>query len=107
MTTTRDAAIDAYISAHLNGWIDDLAELCRVPSVSARHEGIDECAALVAEVLRARGFAVTLSSVDGGHPVALGHASGANQGRTLLFYNHYDVQPPEPLDLWNSPPFEP
>src|SRR6185437_2184195 len=44
----------------------------------------------------------------GGHPVVLAHHPGAaGATRTLLFYNHYDVQPPEPLDLWRTPPYEP
>jgi acetylornithine deacetylase/succinyl-diaminopimelate desuccinylase-like protein len=76
-----------------------------VPSVSARHEGIEECAELVGRMLERRGFAVEVSAT-GGHPVVLGHAGGTNRSRTLLFYNHYDVQPPEPLELWESPPFK-
>jgi acetylornithine deacetylase/succinyl-diaminopimelate desuccinylase-like protein len=107
MSNARDAAIDVYIREHLSGWIDELAALCRQPSVSARHEGIEDCAEHVAEILRKRGFTVTITAVEGGHPVVLGHAPGRNRARTLLFYNHYDVQPPEPLELWTSPPFEP
>ncbi|HET7466153.1 MAG TPA: M20/M25/M40 family metallo-hydrolase [Candidatus Dormibacteraeota bacterium] len=87
-------------------WMEELRALCAIPSVSARHESIDPCAALVADLLKKRGFEATISRVDGGHPVVLAHASGANQRKTMLFYNHYDVQPPEPLDLWTSPPFE-
>ena len=49
--------IDAYIDDHLEATIADLARLCAQPSVSAQHLGIDECAALVADMLRARGFA--------------------------------------------------
>jgi len=98
-------AIDSYISEHQKEWIAELAELCAVPSVSARHEGIDQCAALVARMLERRGFAVEVSPTSG-HPVVLGHAGGSNRSRTLLFYNHYDVQPPEPLELWESPPFK-
>jgi acetylornithine deacetylase/succinyl-diaminopimelate desuccinylase-like protein len=99
------AAIDSYLTEHRAEWIAELKELCAIPSVSARHEGIDQCAALVARMLERRGFAVEISET-GGHPVVLGHAGGTNASRTLLFYNHYDVQPPEPLDLWQSPPFE-
>src|ERR1700694_5816559 len=103
---TDFAAIDSYISEHQREWIGELAELSAVPSVSARHEGIDQCAALVARMLEKRGFATEVSPT-GGHPVVLGHAGGSERARTLLFYNHYDVQPPEPLELWESPPFEP
>ncbi len=98
------AAIDRYISEHQREWIAELRDLCAVPSVSARHEGIEECARLVARMLERRGFAVEVSPT-GGHPIVLGQAGGDNRSRTLLFYNHYDVQPPEPLELWESPPF--
>src|ERR671924_7911 len=101
-----EARLDAYIDAHIDDWMDELARLCGQPSVSARHEGIDACAGLVAALLRARGLDAEVSPTDGGHPVALAHARGTRTC-TLLFYNHYDVQPPEPLDLWHSPPFEP
>jgi acetylornithine deacetylase/succinyl-diaminopimelate desuccinylase-like protein len=72
--------------------------------MSAQHLGIDECAALVAELLRARGLDAEVVP-SAGNPVVLAAADGASE-RTLLCYNHYDVQPPEPLDLWSSPPFE-
>ena len=99
------AAVDRHLAENRAGWLEELRELCLVPSVSARHEGIEECAALVARMLERRGFEVEVSPT-GGHPVVLAHAPGANRERTLLFYNHYDVQPPEPLELWDSPPFE-
>jgi acetylornithine deacetylase/succinyl-diaminopimelate desuccinylase-like protein len=61
----------------------------------------------VAGLLRALGFETeVLPKPSGGHPVVFASAEGASK-RTLLFYNHYDVQPPEPLELWSSPPFEP
>jgi acetylornithine deacetylase/succinyl-diaminopimelate desuccinylase-like protein len=100
----RFLSVDRYIEQHLEGWLAELTELCAVPSVSARHEGIDDCASLVAELLRRRGFDARVEPT-GGHPVVLAHAGGANPDRTMLLYNHYDVQPPEPLELWDSPPF--
>lgn len=100
----RFHSVDRYIEEHLDGWLAELTELCAVPSVSARHEGIDECASLVAELLRRRGFDARVEP-SAGHPVVLAHADGANADRTMLLYNHYDVQPPEPLELWESPPF--
>jgi acetylornithine deacetylase/succinyl-diaminopimelate desuccinylase-like protein len=99
-----DAALDDYIREHLGGWFEELRRLCAVPSVSARHEGVVDCAELVADLLRGRGFEAEVMPT-GGHPVVLADAEGTGE-RTLLFYNHYDVQPPEPLDLWQSPPFE-
>ncbi|MBJ7598089.1 M20/M25/M40 family metallo-hydrolase [Candidatus Nephthysia bennettiae] len=102
----RFAAVDRHVAQHLDGWLAELTALCRVPSVSARHEGVDECAVLVADLLVSRGFRAEVVPSDG-HPVVLAHAEGANPDRTMLLYNHYDVQPPEPLELWESPPFQP
>lgn len=98
--------VDAYIHDHIGDWMNELRALCGVPSVSARHEAIEPCAYLVARLLEQRGFAAKVTETDGGHPVVIAHAGGANAGRRMLFYNHYDVQPPEPLELWESPPFE-
>jgi acetylornithine deacetylase/succinyl-diaminopimelate desuccinylase-like protein len=97
--------LDEYIEANTDRWLDELARLCAVPSVSARHEGIEECAEVVADLLRARAFETEISPTAG-HPIVYGSARGSGSGRTLLFYNHYDVQPPEPLELWESPPYE-
>ncbi len=100
--------IDAYIAEGMPRWMTELTRLCQQPSVSARHEGVVECADLVAHMLRMRGFETSVSAVDGGHPVVLAHHTGGpGATKTMLFYNHYDVQPPEPLDLWTAPPFEP
>jgi len=99
-------AVDRYIHEHVPQWMEELRALCAIPSVSARHEAIEPCAAMVAELLTKRGFNAKVTSMDGGHPVVLAHAHGARRGKTMLFYNHYDVQPPEPLELWDSPPFE-
>lgn len=97
--------LDAYIQAHLDDWVAELKVLCAQPSVSAQGLGLHECAALVAQMLRQRNFAAEVMPTAG-QPVVYGEASGQSN-RTLLFYNHYDVQPPEPLELWTSPPFEP
>jgi len=101
----RLEAIDRYLDEHLDSYVDELARLCAVPSVSARHEGIAECAGLVADILGRRGLQARVVATAG-HPVVLAHADGARGDRTMLLYNHYDVQPPEPLELWDSPPFE-
>ena len=99
------ASVDRYIEDHLDDWVAELTRVCAVPSVSARHEGHDECAEVVADLIRRRGFETRVERTDG-HPIVLAHAKGANPGRTMLFYNHYDVQPAEPLELWDSAPFE-
>ncbi len=97
--------IDQYISDHLSDSLAELARLCAQPSISAQGVGIAECAQLVGAMLAARGFKVEIVPTNG-HPIVYAEAEGASD-RTLLFYNHYDVQPPEPLELWTTPAFEP
>jgi acetylornithine deacetylase/succinyl-diaminopimelate desuccinylase-like protein len=97
--------LDRFLNAHLDGYIAETSRLCAQPSVSATNQGTRECAGLVADTLRAHGFNVSTFETPG-NPVLVGHADGQSE-RTLLFYNHYDVQPPEPLELWAKPPFEP
>ena len=96
--------IDRYIESHLDESISELSVLCRQPSVAAQNLGIEVCANMVAESLQARGFEVKILPT-GGSPVVFGERKGSNNA-TLIVYDHYDVQPPEPLDLWESPPFE-
>ena len=99
------AAFDAHVRAHQQEYVDELCALIRLPTVSAQRSAIDETAAAVlARAIRA-GFAATAERVAGGPPTVIGEqGSGA---RTLLVYDHYDVQPADPLDEWRSPPFEP
>src|SRR5438067_10326260 len=83
-----------------------LEVLCRQPSVSAESRALAETADLVEELLVGAGFETRQLTVDDGAPAVY----GAQRGRsdyTLLLYNHYDVQPVDPLQLWESPPFEP
>jgi acetylornithine deacetylase/succinyl-diaminopimelate desuccinylase-like protein len=98
-------AIDAYLDSHLGDSLQELSQLCAQPSVAAQNWGIQECSQLVAEMLRRRNFQVEVMPT-GGAPVVFGQHLGRSQ-KTILIYNHYDVQPPEPLELWESPPFEP
>jgi acetylornithine deacetylase/succinyl-diaminopimelate desuccinylase-like protein len=97
--------IDTYLEAHLDESITELSVLCSQPSVSAQNWGLAECAALVAGMLEKRGFKVEILPT-GGAPVVFGEIKGRSP-KTLIFYNHYDVQPAEPLELWETPPFEP
>ena len=98
-------AIDDYLQENLENAIAELITLCAQPSISATGAGVTECASLVENLLAARGFQVKRHETAG-NPIIVAHASGQSD-RTLLFYNHYDVQPPEPYELWTSPPFEP
>ena len=98
-----EARIDDRIDATLEYWIEQLGRLCAQPSISAQRLGIDECAELTATMLREEGFETEILPT-GGSPIVFGEHGGRSD-RTLLFYNHYDVQPPEPLELWDTPPF--
>jgi acetylornithine deacetylase/succinyl-diaminopimelate desuccinylase-like protein len=96
------------IEADQEGALETLKRLARQPSVSATGLGIKECAKLVEGLLKDIGANPKVYDIGEGSPVVTGEIrSKKNPGRTLLFYNHYDVQPPEPLDLWDSPPWEP
>lgn len=105
MTSDLEARVDVYIADHLEEWVAELSALCAQPSVAAQGLGMAECAGLVESMLRKRGLAAEVIPTRG-HPIVYGEATGASD-KTLLFYNHYDVQPAEPLELWDSPPFEP
>lgn len=87
-----------------------LQELLRFPSVGTdpRHEADTKaCARWLAERLRELGLEADARSTQG-MPMVVGHDRSAPEGTPrLLYYGHYDVQPPDPLDLWESPPFEP
>ncbi|HXF82674.1 MAG TPA: M20/M25/M40 family metallo-hydrolase [bacterium] len=92
----------AYIDEHLPRFIERLQWLCRQPSIAAQNVGIAETARMVAQLMEEVGVRPELYATDGA-PVVYGTAgSGAP---VLLIYNHYDVQPPDPLELWESPPF--
>jgi acetylornithine deacetylase/succinyl-diaminopimelate desuccinylase-like protein len=83
-----------------------LFTLLAQPSISAQDIGIRECAELEMAFLRRSGLEPRLLETSG-HPMVYAEWLGAPDKPTVLFYGHYDVQPPDPLDLWNSPPFEP
>lgn len=97
--------LDSYLEANLDKSLAELSRLVAQPSVGAQNLGMRECANLVAEMLRKRGFDVRVMDTKGA-PVVFGERKGKS-AKTLLIYNHYDVQPPEPLELWDTPPFEP
>lgn len=85
-----------------------LVRLASQPSVAATGEGIDECSKLVRGLLEELGARPNVYDLGEGSPVVAGEIkSRKNPRKTILFYNHYDVQPPEPLEFWETPPFQP
>ncbi len=114
MTHTEDSLperIDRQRDAHL----ETLKEYLRIPSVSTdpAHDGdVRRCAEFLRDRMVEAGLVtecIEASAVgrERGHPLVYGEWLGAPGRPTVLFYGHYDVQPPDPLELWRSPPFEP
>ena len=87
--------------------ISDLQKLIQQPSISAKNLGLEECARLVVGIMGHSGIKAEILRLGKNvPPVVYGEVrSKKNPHKTLLFYNHYDVQPEEPLELWNDAPF--
>lgn len=95
-----------YVDRNRDALLKDLFALLKEKSVSARGEGMENCAAVLAGIMREKGIEARVCPTAG-HPVVYGEYGPASAPQTLLVYGHYDVQPPEPLELWESDPFEP
>ena len=93
-----------YIDAHRAEYVELLRGLCRQPSIAAQGIGLNETAGQVEALMAEAGIHARTIPVEGGAPVVYGEVKGKSP-RALLFYNHYDVQPPEPLEEWESDPF--
>lgn len=96
--------VRAYINEHASRFVEELQEVCRVPSIAAQDIGMQETAELLRQKMEQVGIKAQVIQVPGGHPVVYGELLGQGE-RTILFYNHYDAQPPEPLEEWKSDPF--
>jgi len=96
----------AHIEAQRDDFLKRLIDYVRHPSISAHNLGIREVAELLVAMLRPLGFETQLIPTAG-HPMVVARALQAKGAPTVLLYGHYDVQPPDPLELWTSPPFEP
>lgn len=94
-----------YVDAHSQEFIGDLVRLVKQPSVSAKGEGMQECAEMVEKMMREVGLSTRIIPEEEGNPVVYGEIKSETSKKTLLFYNHYDVQPPEPLEEWICDPF--
>ncbi|MBS3926745.1 MAG: M20/M25/M40 family metallo-hydrolase [Nitrosarchaeum sp.] len=95
-----------HIDSHIPGLVSELQTLIQQPSVSAKNEGIEECAQLVKKILEKSGIKSEILRLKNVAPLVYGEVkSKKNPNKTLMFYNHYDVQPVEPFDLWDDHPF--
>lgn len=97
-------AVLAHIDAQRDEYVRRLQDLCRQPSIAAQGIGLQETASKVAGMMEQAGIHSQVIPVEGGAPVVYGEAKGRGP-RTLMFYNHYDVQPVDPLDEWTADPF--
>ena len=99
-----------YLTTHRQRILDDYLELVRIPSISSYAESAGDvrlAAEWVARRLTAAGVASVEVLETGGHPVVYGDWLGAPGKPTILLYGHFDVQPADPFEAWDSPPFEP
>jgi acetylornithine deacetylase/succinyl-diaminopimelate desuccinylase-like protein len=108
---SRIAGVLAQVDAGLPDAQDRLVALLRIPSISTQPDHAKDmrrAADWLRDDLADLGFRVSVEPTAG-HPVVLGHFDGPSGTKAprILFYGHYDVQPPDPLNLWHSPPFEP
>ena len=104
--------IESRVESEIDTLTSQLQQLIRVPSVSAKKQlTITKCAELVSEIMSKAGIKSELLKLDYNSeeiaPVVYGEVKSKNNpdGKTILFYNHYDVQPPEPIELWDDDPF--
>lgn len=100
------AAVFEHIEANRDDHLARVMEYVKHPSISAHNIGIREVAGMLVEHLAGLGFEAEAMPTSG-HPMVLGHRCETPGKPTVLLYGHYDVQPPDPLEAWISPPFEP
>jgi len=102
--------MEGYIDEHRDKFKDELIDLLRIPSISTNSEhkpDVLKAGNFLADQLKGLDMdAVKLFETDG-NPILFAEHHYSDDAPTVLIYGHYDVQPPDPLDLWESPPFEP
>ncbi|MBO6661581.1 MAG: dipeptidase [Roseivirga sp.] len=99
-----------FIEKNKDRFLEELLDLLRIPSVSAdsRHKAdVKKAAEFIQAKLQEAGADRSEIYETKGHPIVYGEKLVSESAPTVLVYGHYDVQPPDPLDLWDSPPFEP
>lgn len=97
--------IYADIESNLDKDLAALKQLVEVPSIATDRESTRKCAAVLSELMKRCGIDSRIIETPG-NPVVYGEVTAATSKKTLLIYDHYDVQPVEPLSLWNTDPFE-
>jgi acetylornithine deacetylase/succinyl-diaminopimelate desuccinylase-like protein len=103
--TTAVDRMAAHVESTFSRTLEDLRRLVQIPSVAAQRRSIPQAAQAVRALLEAESGRVTVLTDGGANPVVAAEFEGRSP-RTLLFYNHYDVQPAEPLEEWTVPPFD-
>ncbi len=93
-----------YVDEHFDEFVSELRAAVRQPSIAAQNVGMVEAAEYFTGLLERYGIHARSIATDGGYPVVYGEIKG-DSDRTVLFYDHYDVQPPDPLNEWVSDPF--
>ncbi|HJL70402.1 MAG TPA: hypothetical protein QGI30_05980, partial [Anaerolineales bacterium] len=107
---TAIQATTDFIRAHQEQALQSVIDLCSIPSISTLPDhkpDMERAAAWVADRMRAVGLKAVRVMPTGGHPVVYGENLCAHGQPTVLVYGHYDVQPADPIDEWESPAFEP
>lgn len=95
-----------YVENNRESFIHRLLDYVRRPSISVERIGIEEVADFIADIMKKTGLETRIHPTKG-CPVVLGSRQASENAPTLLLYGHYDVQPPDPIEAWVSPPFEP
>src|SRR5262245_1854860 len=106
---TEAARQDVYarIDHRFDEFVEELRAYARVPTISARREAETEGADATRAILRRHGIDARLMDVPGGPPMVIGEAAGTSNAPPLILYNHYDVQPVDPIAEWQRAPFDP
>ena len=103
-------SVISFAEEHSQRFIEDLIEFVKIPSISSSSEHTDEvrrCAEFLRNQMLQSGLQRAEIFETAGHPAVYGEWLGAEGKPTVLIYGHYDVQPVDPLELWETPPFEP
>jgi acetylornithine deacetylase/succinyl-diaminopimelate desuccinylase-like protein len=105
MDPDKLAAFDALVDERFDDWVEELRDFCSIPCETDAFEELEHGAQWIKQRLRAAGAEVTVLREDGVPPLVVGEMGDGP--RTLVAVQHYDVQPAAPLDLWDTPPYDP